>query len=111
LLDWRDRSDGRFYNFCCSSRWEHYRLFFAHWEQGLTIECETIIVYQNGKKFEVNQMDDQTTDIYVFEVDGENRVIEGNQPKPVKFSHWLFDFANTTRDKMAHRLETLLVFR
>lgn len=112
MLDWKDKSDGRKYNFCCSSNWEHYRCFFVHWEPVHRIEYETVIVYLGKHKYVLTQFDDQHTEIATHEVDAENRVVDKRGgPGKIRFDLHLFDFAKTNREKVMNRLKTILVFQ
>ena len=112
MLDWKDKSDGRKYNFCCASDWEHYRCFFVHWEPVHRIEYESVIVYQGKFKYVMTQFDDQHTEIVTHEVDAEHRVVDKRGgPGKISFKLHLFDFAKTNREKVTNRLKTILVFQ
>lgn len=112
LLDWKDRSDGKKYNFCCSSNWEHYRCFFVHWEPVFRIEYETVIVYEGKHQYRITQYDTQRTEIFIHNVDAENNIIDSRGKGPGKFEYpkHLFDFAKTNREKLVNRVKTILVF-
>lgn len=112
-MDWKDRSDGMKYNFCCVQNWEHYRNFFVHWEPVYRIEYETVVTYEGKYKYIVSQYDDQRTEIIVCQVDPEGRAIDSKEKKPTKFSYpkHLFDFAKTNREKLVNRVKTILVFQ
>lgn len=112
LLDWKDRSDGRKYNFCCSSSWEHYRCFFIHWEPVYRIEYETVVVYNGKHQYRITQSEDNKTEILTNEVDAENRVVDKRGgPGKILFNLHLFDFSKTNREKLMNRLKTILVFQ
>jgi YHS domain-containing protein len=113
LLDWKDRSDGKKYNFCCSSNWEHYRNFFVHWEPVFRVEYETVVVYEGKHKYQVTQYEDNRTEIFIFKVDPEGRVADFGREPPAKFAYpkHLFDFTRTNRDKLVNRVKTILVFQ
>jgi YHS domain-containing protein len=87
LLDWKDRSDGMTYNFCCSSNWEHYRIYFVHWELVPRIEYETVIVYEGKHQYRISQFSadrrfpSDRTEINIFELDKENRIISSKDRK------------------------------
>lgn len=112
LLDWKDVSDGKKYNFCCSSSWEHYRLFFVHWQPVLYIEYETVIVYEGKHQYVVSQYNDNRTEIFIREVDPEHNIID-KRGGPGKFAYpkHLFDFTKTNREKLVNRVKTILVFQ
>jgi len=113
LLDWKDHIPGPKYNFTCSSNWEHYRIFFVHWEPVCRVEYETVIVYEGKHQYRITQygMPDRT-EIFIHDVDAENRIIDNRSKTNNKFSYEkkLFDFANTTREKVVNRVRTILVF-
>ena len=115
LLDWKDKRQGKHYNFGCVNNWEHYRLFLVHWEPVLRVEYETVVVYEGRHKYEVSQSENNVTDIFIYNVDPEGRVIEQkDKPGPSsKFSYnkKLFDFSNTNREKVVNRVKTILVFQ
>lgn len=113
LLDWKQKGSRYIYNFCCVNEWEHYRLFFVHWEPVLRVEYETVVIYEGRHKYEITQFGTNITEIQIFNVDPENRVIEDPQKKISKFSYpkHLFDFAQTNRDKILNRVRTILVFQ
>lgn len=119
LLDWKDRSDGMKYNFCCSSNWEHYRLYFVHWELVPRIEYETVIVYEGRYQYRISQFapdkrfPSERTEIHTFEVDKENRIISSKDKKflpPISFEKKLFNFSQTNREKLMNRVKTIIVF-
>lgn len=118
LLDWKVKSDTRKYNFCCAADWQHYRFFFIHWEPVHRIEYENVIVYEGRHKYEITQFYDLLnldgkTEILIFDVDPENRVIDTKEKKAPKFSYdkRLFDFSQTNREKIVNRVKTILVFQ
>ncbi len=107
------------YNFTCSSNWEHYRIFFVHWEPVCRIEYETVIIYEGKHQYRISQFapdkrfPSERTEIYISEVDKENRILSSKDKKPfppISFEKKIFDFANTTREKIVNRVRTILVF-
>lgn len=102
----------RKYNFCCSSNWEHYRIFFIHWEAVLRVEYETIVVYEGRHQYHLTQYDDNRTELFIYDVDAENRILDSKDKKPFvsRYNKKLFDFTNTTKDKIVNRIKTILVF-
>lgn len=115
LLGWKDKSDGRKYNFCCASNWEHYRLLFVHWEVMPYIDYETVVVYNDHHMYHVTQYFDNgnnKTEIFIYEVDAENRIIDSKDKKTLKLSYdkKLFDFSQTNKEKIINRIKTILVF-
>jgi hypothetical protein len=113
LLDWKVRSETRKYNFCCAADWQHYRFYFIHWEPVYRVEYENLIVFEGNHEYVITQFDNGGTEILIFEVDAENNIIESKDKKPTKFSYnkKLFDFSQTTREKIINRVKTILVFQ
>ena len=116
LIDWKIPTSAIKYNFCCATDWEHYRLFFVHWEPVLRVEYETVVIYEGKHQYEIRQTSSNKTFIFVRDVDAENRVIpKSNQGLVVApdftYDKHLFDFAKTNRDKIVNRAKTILVFQ
>ena len=113
LLDWKQKRVPLDYNYCCANDWEHYRLLFVHWEPVLIIKHETVVVYEGRHKYQITQFQNKGTEIFIFDVDLENRVIEDPQKKNPNFSYdkHLFDFSKSNRDKIVNRIKTILVFQ
>lgn len=125
ITDWRlDKSD-KSYNFCCVANQMHYRIFFVHWEPIYLIEYETVVIYEGKYEYFIHQYDKDAsdlgsirrgnkfdkTDIIVTAVDVEGNVIGNGDMKIFSYPKKLFDFSNTTRDKVLNRLKTILVFQ
>jgi hypothetical protein len=110
LVDWKVKQPEKKYNFCCVNNWEHYRLFFVHWEPVLRIEYETVIVYEGRHRYIVNQYENNSAEILISEVDAENRVIDTKSPKKFSYGQKIFDFSKTNREKIVNRVRTILVF-
>jgi hypothetical protein len=114
LVDWKVKSPGRKYNFCCVANWEHYRIFFVHWEPVLRIEYETVVVYEGRHQYWITQYDDNgnnNIEIIVSEVDAENRVVDTKKPSRFSYDKKLFDFSKTNRERIVNRVKTILVFQ
>lgn len=122
MLSYTYTKKPRPFNYCCASNTEHYGLWFIHWEQPIRIESETAIVYDGCYQYEIKQQHagpgllssapkPDYTEIWVREVDAENRIIDNIKPKVFSYYKCLFDFANTTRDKIVLRIKTILVFQ
>lgn len=123
LISYMARRNPRPFNFCCANNHEHYGLWFIHWEQPPHIESERVIIYDNNFQYEIkvrhslpvtvsgSSLTSPSTDIYVWEVDDENRVIDKVTPKVFSYDKCLFDFRNTNRDKILARIKTILVFQ
>lgn len=112
LVDWTVKQPGRKYNFCCVNDWEHYRIFFIHWESVINfIEYETAVVYEGRHKYEITQQNNETH-LLIYKVDAENRVIDENEPNAnFVYDKHLFDFSKTNREKIVNRVKTILVFQ
>lgn len=110
LLDWKLPNTERRYNFCCAADWEHYRLFFIHWEPVLRIEYETVVLYEGHKQYWINQYEDGKAEIFLSKVDAENRLIDSPQTPIFVSNKKLFDFSHISREKMIHRIKTIIVF-
>jgi len=112
MVDWKMKHPGKKYNFCCVNNWQHYRVFYVHWEQPFNIEYETVILYEGKHKYEIHQYETDVTNMLVYKVDPEGRVLDEKVP-PLAFSYRkkLFDFSHTNREKLLHRVRTILVFQ
>ena len=110
LYEVKDTS--RKYNFCCSSNWEHYRIFFIHWEVALRVEYETVVLYEGRHQYHLTQYDDNRTELFIYDVDAENRVLSLKDKKPfvARYPKKLFDFQTTNKEKLVNRIKTILVF-
>lgn len=112
-MDWKSVSDGRKYNYCCATNWEHYRIFFVHWKPVFYIEYETVVIYENSRQYHITQYNDNRTELFIYDVDAENRIVDSKDKKysPLRYDKKLFDFTNTSQDKMVNRIRTILVFQ
>jgi hypothetical protein len=101
------------YNFCCANNWEHYHLWFPHWDPPATIQYEEAVVYNGRYKFVINQsLVSDTTTLIIYEVDAEGNVIGDTYPKSMlSYSPKMFDFSKTNREKILNRVKTILVFQ
>jgi len=105
---------GRKYNYCCANNWEHYRILFVHWVVAPKIEYETVVVYEGRYEYLIHQYDNNgnnNIEIFVYEVDAENRIIDTKKPSKFSFNKKLFDFSRTNREKIVNRVKTILVFQ
>jgi len=113
LLDWKNPTGSPKYNFSCAADWQHYRLFFQHWDYPYRIEYETVWLFEGRFLYSVTQKDGGDTEITLLDIDPENRILDGQKDKKPSFTYnkHLFDFTNTNRDKLLNRLHTILVFQ
>jgi hypothetical protein len=119
LLDWKDRSEGRKYNYCCAANWEHYRIHFIYWETYHPfVEYDHVVVYNGSHKYCITQSyyeptwpysNSDRTEIQIYDVDPENRTI--SQSPNLSFDKKLFDFTQTSQDKILNRIKTILTFQ
>lgn len=118
----RPKEKGVAYNFCCVNDWEHYRLYFVHWEQPYRIDYEKVVLYEGNYQYAIvqnnfggNQHSPQgvsgDTTITISKVDPEKRIIETLQPKTFWYTKKFFDFNQTNRDKIINRIKTVLTFQ
>jgi len=99
------------FNFCCANNWEHYHIWFPHWETTFKkIDYERIIVYTDSLQYCITQIHTNRTYITISNVNLENRIIEGTE-KTLLFEQKMFDFSNTNREKILNRTKTILVFQ
>lgn len=117
LFEWKSIYKGLHpdhqYNFSCVANWEHYRLFFNHWDPPFNdIEYQTVTVYDGKRMYNITQHNkSQLTNVQIFHVDAENRIIEEPIIKGFQYDKWLFDFTNTTPEKIINRVRTIMVFQ
>lgn len=109
-------------NFACATNHTHYAMFFVSWDLPYRIEQEDVQVYSGNYLYEIRQhhylsppslppMKCNETLIYIKEVDKELRVIEKGKLLKFQYPQLLFDFQNTTNEKIINRVKTILVFQ
>lgn len=102
----------KIFNFCCANNWEHYHLWFEHWEPALLIIDEQVIIYEGNHKYIIYQENDNNkTEMYIYKIDPEGNLIGNVNPKRLFFNRKLFDFSQTNREKIVNRVKTILVFQ
>lgn len=110
------------YNFCCVNDWEHYRMWFVHWEPLLRVEYEKVVLYEGDYQYAIvqnNYGNDKNhlfgvngdTTITISKVDPEKRIIETLKPKNFWYTKKFFDFNQTNRDRIVNRIKTILTFQ
>lgn len=69
-------------------------------------------MYEGKHQYHLTQYDDNRTELFVYDVDAENRILDVKDKKPflARYSQKMFDFTNTTREKIINRVKTILVF-
>lgn len=99
------------FNFCCASDWYHYRMWFPHWDNPPKISYDVVDIYEGRHKFRIDQRYFvNSTTIDIWEVDAEHHLVN-EQSKIFKYDQILFDYRNTTRDKIINRIKTILTFQ
>ena len=109
-------------NFACIADNNHYGLFIVHWELPVRIESETVKVYDTRYLYEIDQFHTLTipnhkasksneTIIFIREIDSERNIVKHGKIEQLQFSQILFDFQNTTQEKVINRVKTILVFQ
>jgi len=119
MLGWQAvMKKSRQFNYCCVAEPEHYGFWFITWDPPLRIESEVVVVYDEHLQYEIKQQHfDQygtpslKTSIYIREVDPEHRVIENIESKVFTYEKCLFDFPNSSGEKIINRIKTILVFQ
>jgi hypothetical protein len=96
--------------FYCATNAEHYHVWFESDQIPYTIVAEKVIVYNGSHQYEIMQNTNSTT-IYIWKVDAENRRIVGANPsKPLSFDKKLFNFSQINRERLMNKMKTILVF-
>jgi hypothetical protein len=98
--------------------WQHYRIWYEHWEGPHRLEKENVIVYEGRHCYEIEQRYNlklpvpfETTELRIYEVDAENRIIDTKKVGLFTYNKKLFDFSQTNREKIINRVKTILVFQ
>lgn len=105
------------HNFGCAAEPSHYGIYFMHWEVPHRLELESALVTNNGHQYEVRQTHYlggkpvNFTEIRIWDIDAENRVINSSVFKSFNFDKHLFDFSKTNKEKLVNRIKTILVFQ
>lgn len=117
LLDWALPVSKRGNNFGCVNDCTHYSMYFVHWDQPVRIATENVIVFDGNRLYDITQehylgvIPFPSTKILVREIDKENRIIDGGNFSTFQYDKKLFDFGKTDKDKIIHRVRTILVFQ
>jgi hypothetical protein len=117
MMDWANPVSKRGCNFFCVTTPAHYGIYYVHWEQPYRLEKELAIVADKKHEFEIEQTHHISvnpvthTDIKIYDIDGEGRIIEGHKAKRFFYQKHLFDFQSCTKEKFLNRIKTILVFQ
>jgi len=99
------------YNFCCASSYDHYRMWFPHWDNPPKIMYDVVDIYEGRYKFRIDQRYSICrTTIDIWEVDAEHHFIN-EQSKIFTYHQIMFDYPNTNREKIVNRIKTILTFQ
>lgn len=117
LIQWNHRRLGHGYNFGCVINSFHYAIDFAHWETPPRIFKESVFLVDQEVEYELIQTTNNGTTIYQQDIDAEGRTIDS--PKnwqsklfPMYESNMqLFNFSNTTPERLLTRIQTLMTFQ
>lgn len=107
---WLSPSKVKDYNFFCVNDFSHYGIFLVHWEHPIRIEQEGVIVNEYPHSFKISQWGNKT-EVIVYEIDLEHRVLDNVKPTEFKYEKKLFDFSRTNKEKILNRVKTILVFQ
>jgi len=86
-------------------------MWFPHWDNPSRIHYDVVDIYEGKYKFRIDQryLINRTT-IDIWEIDAERNLVD-EQSKIFKYEQILFDYRNTTRDKIVNRIKTVLTFQ
>jgi hypothetical protein len=85
------------YNYGCASNYDHYMINLLLWEPIVTLEKETVNIYDDTHKYAITRAHingNVQTIIDVFTTDLESRVIFSFKEKKLKLDKDVFDFKN-----------------
>ncbi len=117
LFDWAKPVSKKGNNFGCVYESKHYGLYFVHWEMPYRIEQEIVIVNDASHEYEIHQTSYVSgrpflsTQIRMWDIDPEGRVISSSEFKDFNFNKHLFDFSKSNKEKLLNRIKTILVFQ
>lgn len=104
-------------NYACAANSRHYGIILIN-DFGPSIREEYVYLYDGPHMYQVQQIHygpplGSTTDIFMYDVNGDNNVIETAKLKNMKlsFRKALFNFNTTNREKLLNRIKTILVFQ
>jgi hypothetical protein len=112
LIDWMaPKAKSTSYNFCCAAQYDHYKLWFPHWES-TQVGYDVVKVYEGRylhtimQRYPVAQ-----TSISTQSVDAEGHLIDAAAPKTFAYNKILFDWSKTTKGKIISKIRTILTFQ
>ena len=99
--------------FFCAFTKQHYSLYINSEVTPITITYEAVRLNEGKRQYYILQ-EENKTEIYVFQLNGDYQIIPTDKtktaPKSIKFDKKIFSFTNTTREKLLNRVKTILVF-
>ncbi len=103
----------------CVNDPEHFGLSFANddpptcriSEEKLQLYHDKFLFIIIQSRFDLQGNPQTKTSMLIKPIDREGRVIEGVKTKSSFFDKFLFDFQNTTKEKIINRIETYLLFQ
>lgn len=99
--------------FYCAFTKTHYNLNINSEVTPFEITSETVKVNDGRKQYMVHQTPDKT-EIYLFQLDGDYRVIQPDKSKPYPmikaFDKKIFNFSQLNREKLVNKIKTIIVF-
>lgn len=99
--------------FYCAFTKSHYQLSINDEIIPFSIIMERVRVNDGKKQYYIIQQENKT-EIYVFQLNGDNEVTMPDKtksaPRPLVFDKKVFNFLQTNREKLLNRIKTILVF-
>lgn len=99
--------------FHCAFSKNHYSLYINSEVIPFTITYESVRMNDGKKQYYIIQ-EENKTEIYVFQLNGDYQIIPSDKskpaPKPIRFDKKVFNFLQTNREKLLTRIKTILVF-
>ena len=112
LIDYMaPRAKSTAYNFGCATQYDHYRLWFPHWETN-KISYDVVQVYE-GRYLHIilQRYPARQTSIETRQVDPEKRLIDTIPSKVFNYNKILFDWNKTDQLKIINKVKTILTFQ
>ncbi len=102
------------FNYACARDNTHYRIMFDVWSPAV-IRYENVWIYEGKHLFDIDQYISGMCIVRMADIDPEGRIIPdksgSNYPYSIRFEKKLFDFQQTSREKILNRIKTVLVFQ
>jgi hypothetical protein len=99
------------YNFGCAVHYEHYKLWFPHWDSN-QIGYDMVKVYEGRYLHIIMQRYPITqTSISTQSVDAEGSLIDTLPAKTFAYNKILFDWSKTNPAKIINKVKTILTFQ